>query len=76
MGLILLIVLGTSSALSAASDFTIGESDFLLGGKPFLIRCGEMHFARIPQEYWQHRLRMARAMGLNAVCAYVFWNSI
>jgi len=33
-----------------------------------------MHFARIPREYWEHRLRMAKAMGLNAVCAYLFWN--
>ena len=54
--------------------FTIGKDDFLLDGQPFLIRCGEMHFARIPREYWQHRLRMARAMGLNTVCAYLFWD--
>src|SRR3974390_1316950 len=58
----------------AETAFTIGDNDFLLNGKPFLIRCGEMHFARIPEEYWQHRLRMARAMGLNTVCAYLFWN--
>jgi beta-galactosidase len=59
---------------AAAGTFAIGDMDFLLDGKPFLIRCGEMHFARIPREYWQHRLRMARAMGLNTVCAYLFWN--
>jgi len=76
VGLVLLLVLGTGSARSAATSFAIGENDFLLAGQPFLIRCGEMHFARIPQEYWQHRLRLARAMGLNTVCAYVFWNSV
>ncbi len=59
---------------AASSTFTIGDRDFLLDGKPFLIRCGEMHFARIPREYWAHRLRMAHAMGLNTVCAYLFWN--
>jgi beta-galactosidase len=58
-----------------ASTFTIGSSDFLLDGKRFLIRCGEMHFARIPREYWEHRLKMAHAMGLNTVCAYLFWNT-
>ncbi len=57
-----------------ASTFTIGENDFLLNGKPYVIRCGEMHFARIPKEYWRHRLQMAKAMGLNTVCAYLFWN--
>ena len=58
-----------------ASTFTIGPTDFLLDGKPFLIRCGEMHFARVPREYWEHRLKMAHAMGLNTVCAYLFWNA-
>lgn len=54
--------------------FSIGENDFLLNGQPFLIRCGELHFARIPREYWRHRLKMCRAMGLNTVCVYLFWN--
>ena len=71
----LLSLQGTPLVLPAAgSTFSNGDSDFLLDGKPFLIRCGEMHFARIPREYWGHRLRMARAMGLNTVCAYLFWN--
>lgn len=54
--------------------FAIGEKDFLLDGNPFQIRCGEIHFPRVPREYWQHRLRMAKAMGLNTVCVYLFWN--
>ena len=54
--------------------FEIGEKDFLLNSQPIVIRCGEMHFARIPREYWQQRLRMAHAMGLNTICAYLFWN--
>lgn len=58
----------------AKHTFAIGKSDFLLDNEPFVIRCGEMHFARIPREYWAHRLKMARAMGLNTVCAYLFWN--
>ncbi len=56
------------------SRFEIGEKSFLLDGEPFVIRSGEMHFSRIPREYWQHRLKMARAMGCNTVCAYLFWN--
>ena len=59
---------------SPAHTFSIGEKDFLLDGKPLQIRCGEIHFARVPREYWQHRLRAIKAMGLNAVCAYLFWN--
>ncbi|MEN6448877.1 MAG: beta-galactosidase family protein [Thermoguttaceae bacterium] len=54
--------------------FSIGKEDFLLNGQRLQIRCGELHFARIPREYWQHRLKMCRAMGLNTVCVYLFWN--
>ena len=54
--------------------FALGEKDFLLDGKPFQIIAGEMHFARIPRQYWRHRLQMAHAMGLNTIATYVFWN--
>ncbi len=56
--------------------FAIGTNDFLLDGQRFQIRCGEIHAARVPREYWRHRLQMAKAMGLNTVCAYLFWNQI
>jgi beta-galactosidase len=59
-----------------AHAFAIGTNDFLLDGHRFQIRCGEMHAARVPREYWRNRLRMAKAMGLNTVCAYLFWNQI
>jgi len=58
----------------ASHDFAIGTNDFLLDGRRLQIRCGEIHAARVPKEYWRQRLRMARAMGLNTVCAYLFWN--
>lgn len=54
--------------------FTLGQHEFLLDGKPFRIISGEMHPARIPREYWQHRIRMAKAMGCNTIAVYVFWN--
>lgn len=51
-----------------------GNQEFLLNGKPFQIRGAEMHPQRIPREYWRHRIRTARAMGLNTIAFYVFWN--
>lgn len=36
---------------------------------------GEMHPSRIPYQYWQHRLQMAKAMGVNTVAIYIFWNA-
>ncbi len=35
---------------------------------------GELHPARIPMEYWGHRIRMAKAMGCNTIACYIFWN--
>jgi hypothetical protein len=50
------------------------NSEFFLDGKPFQMIGGEMHPARILVEYWRHRIRMAKAMGLNTIAIYVFWN--
>jgi beta-galactosidase len=58
----------------ATHTFAIGDEDFLLDGQRLQIRCGELHFARVPREYWGHRLKLCKAMGLNTVCAYLFWN--
>jgi len=55
-------------------SFAIANGQFLYDGQPIQIHSGEMHYARIPREYWQHRLRMLKAMGMNTVATYVFWN--
>src|SRR5476651_871910 len=75
----LLLALAAQPALAAGNashTFAIGTNDFLLDGARFQIRCGEVHAARVPVEYWRNRLKMAKAMGLNTVCAYLFWNQI
>jgi beta-galactosidase len=61
-------------AAPAAHTFALGAADFLLDGAPFQVISCEMHPARIPAEYWQHRIRMAKAMGCNTIAAYLFWN--
>lgn len=68
------LALNVPGAAGASPRFAVGDKDFLLDGKPLQIRCGEMHFARVPREYWGHRLKAIKAMGLNTVCAYLFWN--
>jgi beta-galactosidase len=54
--------------------FSLGKEEFLLDGKPIQLICGELHPARIPKEYWRHRIQMAKAMGCNSIAAYIFWN--
>jgi beta-galactosidase len=45
-----------------------------MDGKSYQIISGEMHYTRIPRAYWRDRLQKARAMGLNTITTYVFWN--
>jgi beta-galactosidase len=54
--------------------FTVSGKQFLLDGKPYQIISGEMHYPRVPRAYWRDRFRKARAMGLNTITTYVFWN--
>jgi beta-galactosidase len=58
----------------AKHNFSLSKTDFLLDGKPFQIISGEVHPARIPREYWRHRIQMTKAMGCNTIAAYIFWN--
>jgi beta-galactosidase len=75
LSIIILILTATSAyAQKAKHAFTLGTSEFLLDGQPFQIISGEMHPARIPAEYWRHRIKMAKAMGCNTISAYIFWN--
>jgi beta-galactosidase len=58
----------------AAHVLRVNGNRFELDGKPFQIISGAIHSARVPRAYWRDRLRKARAMGLNTVETYVFWN--
>ena len=73
---ILLVGMLSANAFSQNSNhsFSLSKTDFLLDGKSFQIISGEMHPARIPVEYWRHRIQMAKAMGCNTIAAYIFWN--
>ncbi len=54
--------------------FTVGDKTFLLNGQPFVVKAAEIHYPRIPRPYWEHRIKMCKALGMNAVCIYIFWN--
>lgn len=46
-----------------------------LDDQEFAFRSGEMHPSRIPYQYWRHRIQMAKAMGMNSIAIYIFWNA-
>ncbi len=54
--------------------FTLSDTAFLLDNHPFQIISGEIHYPRVHKEAWRQRLKMAKAMGLNTISTYVFWN--
>jgi beta-galactosidase len=58
----------------ANHTFSLGDSAFLLDGKPFQVISAELHYPRVPREAWRHRMRQAKAMGINTIGTYVFWN--
>ncbi len=62
------------AATAKPSTFTAGKGSFMLDGQPFIVKAAEVHYPRIPRPYWEHRIKMCKALGMNAVCIYIFWN--
>ena len=67
-----LCVLG--SAAATTRSFIIANDEFVQDGSPMQIAAGEIHYSRVPVEYWEDRLERLRAMGLNTIQTYVPWN--
>ncbi len=64
----------TAAPKGKPGTFTVGKGTFLLNGEPFIVKAAEVHYPRIPRPYWEHRIQMCKALGMNAVCIYIFWN--
>ncbi len=76
----LALVLGLGCALPTQAQvekgsFTAGKGTFLLNGEPFVVKAAELHYPRIPKPYWDQRIKLCKALGMNTVCLYVFWNA-
>ncbi|MBQ8361023.1 MAG: beta-galactosidase [Bacteroidaceae bacterium] len=69
-----LLVTGSVFGKNQSETFEVGKNTFLLNGKPFVVKAAEMHYPRIPRPYWEHRIKMCKALGMNTICLYVFWN--
>jgi len=72
--LLITVIFAVLPLLMHAGDFTVGNKTFLLNGEPFVVKAAEVHYPRIPQAYWDHRIKMCKALGMNTLCIYVFWN--
>ncbi|MEU6823167.1 beta-galactosidase family protein [Streptomyces atriruber] len=56
------------------NGFRVGEDEFEVDGRPVRLLSGALHYFRVHEAQWGHRLAMLRAMGLNCVETYVPWN--
>lgn len=54
--------------------FELRNKQFLIDNAPTLLIAGEMHFGRVLPEDFETRVKQAKAMGLNTLSFYLFWN--
>ena len=71
---LLLLMSWPMYAVTPKETFEVGKRTFLLNGNPFVVKAAELHYARIPEPYWEHRILMCKALGMNTICLYMFWN--
>ena len=74
ISLLIIALLATITMSAQKGTFEAGKGTFLLNGKPFVVKAAEIHYPRIPREYWDHRIKMCKSLGMNTVCIYIFWN--
>lgn len=72
--LMLILAFTVAPKMQAHDSFAPGKGEFLLNGKPFVIKAAELHYPRIPEPYWENRIELCKALGMNTICLYVFWN--
>ncbi len=60
---------------TSEKSFVAGKGTFLLNGEPMVVKAAELHYPRIPREYWDQRIKMCKSLGMNTICLYVFWNA-
>ncbi len=79
IALSLLLAAGLAGGLSSCAQkttgtFEAGKGTFLLNGDSMVVKAAEIHYPRIPEPYWEQRIESCKALGMNTICLYVFWN--
>ena len=70
------VPLGTVVPDGKPHKFETKGKQFLVDGQPTVIIAGEMHFGRVLPEDFERRVKQAKAMGLNTLSFYLFWNLV
>ncbi len=51
-----------------------GYSEYWVDGKPFIMHAAAFFYHRIPRDRWAEELERLKAMGVNTIDIYPFWN--
>src|SRR5262249_23122932 len=79
----LILILASSAMAGNAPEpdgkphkFTLHDRQFWVDQTPMRVMAGEMHLGRVLPEFWDMRIKQAKAMGLNTISVYLFWNTV
>uniref|UniRef100_A0A8C1IMY7 Beta-1,3-glucuronyltransferase 1 (glucuronosyltransferase P) b n=2 Tax=Cyprinus carpio TaxID=7962 RepID=A0A8C1IMY7_CYPCA len=67
-------LLFNSIKINRSMGLRVNSSQFTLGGKPFRILGGSLHYFRLPRAYWMDRMVKMKACGLNTLTVDVPWS--
>lgn len=75
LSLVCAMFLAVSSLAGNPQSFEAAGGAFLYNSEAYVIKAAELHYPRIPRPYWEQRILQCKALGMNTVCLYVFWNA-
>ncbi len=55
------------------TSYGVNSLYFTRNGKPWLPVMGEIHYARVPNQYWEDSVLAMKAGGIDIIATYVFW---
>jgi|GEM_PF-374578 len=67
----------TNAVFASGGNHTLSwnsSGNWFMDGSAFQFFGGEIHPARVPSQYWDHRIKMIKALGCNTISIYLMWN--
>ncbi len=65
---------GITASSEADPAVTFDARSLIVHGTRTLLLCGEIHYSRSTRALWPALLDRSKALGINAIATYVFWN--